>query len=81
VVAGTLTTLPPSAAAAVTPAARAASSADALVAGRPAALRAGADDAFVRRPAYSSAGWQYVPYERTYRTKECGQIPRCGVRL
>jgi len=41
--------------------------ADSLVASRPAALRAGPDDAFVARPAVSAQGWQYVPYERTYR--------------
>jgi beta-lactam-binding protein with PASTA domain len=49
------------------PGVRAASAADALVAGRPEALRTGPDDAFLRLPVQSSLGWQYVPYERTYR--------------
>jgi zinc metalloprotease ZmpA len=39
----------------------------ALVASRPGALHAGPDDGFVQRPVLSSLGWQYVPYERTYR--------------
>jgi beta-lactam-binding protein with PASTA domain/Zn-dependent metalloprotease len=30
-------------------------------------LFAGPDDGFVRQPVQSSLGWQYVPYERTYR--------------
>ena len=38
-----------------------------FVASRPAALRASADDAFVQRSAITSAGLQYVPYERTYK--------------
>jgi hypothetical protein len=46
---------------------RAMSAADALVAGRPAALHPGADDAYTRKATLSADGWQYVPYERTYR--------------
>jgi Zn-dependent metalloprotease len=46
---------------------RATEAAQALVADRPGELRAGPDDAYVRQPAESLAGWQYVPYERTYR--------------
>jgi Zn-dependent metalloprotease len=45
----------------------AARSADSLVAGRPAVLHAGPDDAFVQKPVISAQGWQYVPYDRTYR--------------
>jgi hypothetical protein len=44
-----------------------AGAADALVADRPAVLRAGPDDGFVRQPVQSSMGWDYVPFERTYR--------------
>jgi len=47
--------------------AKAADSASALVAGRPAYLHATADDAFVQHPVISSAGMQYVPYDRTYK--------------
>ncbi|MFI5932179.1 M4 family metallopeptidase [Actinoplanes sp. NPDC051494] len=47
--------------------AKAADSAKALVAQRPAYLHAGADDGFVQKPVISSAGMQYVPYERTYK--------------
>lgn len=49
------------------PRAIAASSATALVAGRPAFLHAGAEDVFVQHPVLSSSGLQYVPYDRTYR--------------
>lgn len=38
-----------------------------FVAGRPAAVHPSADDSFVQRPAITSAGLQYVPYERTYK--------------
>ncbi|WP_018682932.1 M4 family metallopeptidase [Actinokineospora enzanensis] len=41
--------------------------ASALVATRPAALHASADDAFVQRGVYGSAGTQYVSYDRTYK--------------
>ncbi|GAA2829801.1 M4 family metallopeptidase [Kitasatospora paracochleata] len=44
----------------------AASSADALVASRPAFLLAGPQEQFVRGQVASSNGSQYVPYERTY---------------
>jgi len=47
--------------------ARATAAAASLVSGRPAQLHAGSGDAFLPRPALTSAGWQYVPYERTYR--------------
>ncbi len=47
--------------------ARARESAKAFVAARPAELRAGRRDGFVAQAALSSAGVQYVPYERTYR--------------
>ncbi|KKK04243.1 M4 family metallopeptidase [Micromonospora sp. HK10] len=47
--------------------ANAAKSASALVANRPAYLHASADEAFVQRPVITSAGTQYVPYERTYK--------------
>ena len=46
---------------------RALASAADMVASRPAILHAGPDDAFVRQAALSSLGWQYIPYERTYR--------------
>ncbi|MFF5174454.1 M4 family metallopeptidase [Micromonospora sp. NPDC000089] len=45
----------------------AANSASALVASRPSYLHASAGDAFVQKPVISSAGTQYVPYERTYK--------------
>jgi Zn-dependent metalloprotease len=48
-------------------AAVAATSADALVAARPAYLHASADDAFVRGTVISSDGLQYIPYDRTYK--------------
>ena len=47
--------------------AKAADSASALVASRPTYLHAGADDAFVQHPVISSAGMQYVPFDRTYK--------------
>jgi hypothetical protein len=37
------------------------------VATRPALLRVGPYDGFVQHPAITSAGWSYVPYDRTYR--------------
>ncbi|MBV1853091.1 M4 family metallopeptidase [Catellatospora tritici] len=60
----------PAAASPVTPEtarAAAANSAASLVAARPAYLHAGADDAFIQKDVISSAGMQYVPFERTYR--------------
>jgi len=42
-------------------------SADAYVAGRPSILHASADEAFVQHSIVSSAGLQYVPYDRTYK--------------
>ncbi|MGX6600542.1 M4 family metallopeptidase [Micromonosporaceae bacterium Da 78-11] len=45
----------------------AATSAATLVAGRPAALHAGADDAFVQRAVISADGLQYIPYDRLYK--------------
>ncbi|GAA2154079.1 M4 family metallopeptidase [Nocardioides koreensis] len=47
--------------------AQAAQSARALVADRPARLHPSTYDAFRALPVQSSAGLQYVPYERTYR--------------
>jgi zinc metalloprotease ZmpA len=47
--------------------AQATRAADAYVLARPAALHPSADEAFVQRAAISSAGMQYVPYDRTYR--------------
>ncbi len=47
--------------------AEAAGKAASFVSGRPAALHATADDAFVQRTAVTSAGLNYVPYERTYK--------------
>ena len=47
--------------------AQAAKVAEAYVAGRPQALHAGADEKFVPHPVISSAGLQYVPYDRTYK--------------
>src|SRR5690349_11267149 len=44
----------------------AATKADALVAGRPAILHAGANETFQRKPVIQSSGLNYVPYERTY---------------
>src|SRR4051794_23978654 len=51
----------------VTDPTRAARSAAALVADRPAALRAGPDDTFTAQPVISSGDHRYVPYERAYR--------------
>ncbi|GAA1583841.1 M4 family metallopeptidase [Actinoplanes couchii] len=48
-------------------AARAADSASALVAQRPAVLKASTGEAFVQRPVITSDKLQYVPYERTYK--------------
>src|SRR2546430_11179332 len=47
--------------------AMAARSADALVAAKPSALFASAGDQFVQRGVTSSAGLQYVSYERTFQ--------------
>nr|WP_084504566.1 M4 family metallopeptidase [Actinoplanes sp. N902-109] len=47
--------------------AAATSAAEALVASRPAYLHASADDTFRRKAVISSAGLQYVPYERLYK--------------
>jgi hypothetical protein len=41
--------------------------AQAWVATRPALLRAGPADGFVQHAPITSAGWTYVPYDRTYR--------------
>ncbi|GIG59735.1 zinc metalloprotease [Longispora fulva] len=49
------------------PAALAAQTVDALVAGHPDYLLAGSNEAFTQQKVISSAGIQYVPYERTYR--------------
>src|SRR5262245_43424849 len=46
---------------------RAAAVAQAWVLTRPALLHIGPDDGFVRHAAITSAGWSYVPYDRTYR--------------
>jgi zinc metalloprotease ZmpA len=51
----------------VAPSALAASSAAALVAARPAYLHAGSHDGFVQHQVISSAGLQYVSYDRTYK--------------
>ncbi|ASW55449.1 M4 family metallopeptidase [Plantactinospora sp. KBS50] len=45
----------------------AANAAASLVADRPAFLHASADDAFIQHPVISSAGIQYIPYDRTYK--------------
>jgi zinc metalloprotease ZmpA len=45
----------------------AAKNAESFVAGRPATLHAGSDENFVQGKVESSAGLQYVPYERTYK--------------
>ncbi len=45
----------------------AADKAASFVAGKPAALHASTDDAFVQHSVISSAGLQYVPYDRTYK--------------
>jgi Zn-dependent metalloprotease len=47
--------------------ATAAQKAASFVAGRPASLRASSDDGYLQHPVISSAGLQYVPYDRTYR--------------
>src|SRR5262245_13021355 len=39
----------------------------ALVASKPGYLHASADDSFVQRDVITSAGFHYVPYERTYK--------------
>ncbi|GAB3896100.1 M4 family metallopeptidase [Kibdelosporangium lantanae] len=54
--------------AAPSPLAMAADAASSLVAARPAALHASADDTFTQRQAIpGAAGLSYVPYERTYK--------------
>ena len=45
----------------------AANAATDLVASRPAALHASANDSFVQRNVITSHGLQYVPYDRTYK--------------
>nr|WP_025357287.1 M4 family metallopeptidase [Kutzneria albida] len=47
--------------------AQAVSAANALVAARPAALHASADDKFVQHAVISGQNAQYVPYDRTYK--------------
>src|SRR5689334_5071666 len=47
--------------------AAAARSASAFVGGRPPALHASADEAYVQHPVVSSGGMRYVPYDRTYK--------------
>src|SRR5262245_41030434 len=51
-----------------TPQAMAANAATDLVASRPAALHASANDTFVQQRMISSHGLQYVPYQRTYKS-------------
>ena len=46
---------------------RPSSSAASFVAGRPSVLHASTDDAYVQHPVISSAGLQYIPYDRTYK--------------
>src|SRR2546421_12146049 len=48
------------------PMAMAAQSADAFVSAKPSALLAGADERFVQRGVTSSAGLQFVSYDRTF---------------
>ncbi|WP_084557417.1 M4 family metallopeptidase [Hamadaea tsunoensis] len=72
VVAGTTAlAVQPSAPASVNPGVAApqlaAQSASSLVAGRPSYLHAGSNDAFVQKQVLSSAGLQYVPFERTFK--------------
>jgi Zn-dependent metalloprotease len=50
----------------VSPSARAAESATALVSGRPAFLHTSARESFIQQKVVSSGNTQYVPYERTY---------------
>jgi Zn-dependent metalloprotease len=38
-----------------------------FVAGRPSALKASKDDAYIAHPAIASAGLQYIPYDRTFK--------------
>src|SRR3989442_13253750 len=52
---------------ALTPQAMAANAATDLVASRPAALHATANDSFVQQKVSTSHGLQYVPYERSYK--------------
>jgi len=47
--------------------AKAADTAATFVSLRPSALHASADDAFIQHPVISSAGLNYVPYDRTYK--------------
>ncbi|GIF11328.1 M4 family metallopeptidase [Actinoplanes teichomyceticus] len=51
----------------VPPAAAAAQAASALIAARPAALHAAADEAFVQHEVISTDTLQYVPFDRTYK--------------
>ena len=48
--------------------AQAAQSAEAFIAGHPAVVHPSADEAYLAQPVISSAGLQYVPYNRTYKT-------------
>ncbi|GIE91299.1 M4 family metallopeptidase [Actinoplanes regularis] len=57
----------PAAAQTPTPQVDAVAQADAVVAARPAALHAGAHDAFQRRQVYTSQGLTYASYDRTYK--------------
>src|SRR5690242_5551236 len=57
----------PAAAKPPTPAADAVAVADAVVAARPAALRASKHDTFQRRQVYKSHGLTYASYDRTYK--------------
>jgi len=47
---------------------QAAQSAEAFIAGHPAVVHPSADEAYLAQPVISSAGLQYVPYNRTYKT-------------
>ncbi|GAA2873418.1 hypothetical protein Acy02nite_31140 [Actinoplanes cyaneus] len=57
----------PAAAQPAAPAVDAVAAADSVIAARPAALRAGAHDAFQRRQVLQSAGLTYAAYDRTYK--------------
>ncbi|KUL23159.1 M4 family metallopeptidase [Actinoplanes awajinensis] len=57
----------PAAAQPISPSVDAVAVADAVVAARPAALRAGAYDAFQRKQVYNSQGLTYAAYDRTYK--------------
>jgi Zn-dependent metalloprotease len=57
----------PASAAPVSPREMAANNAQQLISSRPSFLHASANDQFAAMPVQSSAGLNYVPYERTYR--------------